>query len=108
MLFPPGYSSVDSLMGVLAAKRSVTNQGGPQTIDPLIERGQFLCGSAETVVQMIKTYEAQAGFGTLLAGLQFATLPHDLTMKNAKLFAEQVMPHFREPVLRSALPTRHS
>lgn len=81
----------------LKAKGSIT--GGPQSIDDLMDRGMFLCGSADTVTQQIETYQREIGFGHLLV-LQFATLPADLTRRSAALFATKVMPklrHLAEP-----------
>jgi len=51
MLLPPGYLSLQSMMGVLQAKAAI---GGKQTIDDVIERGMFLCGSAATLREKIE------------------------------------------------------
>ena len=44
MLLPPGYLSLASMQGVVAAKRALSS--GNQTIEDVIEKGVFLCGSA--------------------------------------------------------------
>jgi alkanesulfonate monooxygenase SsuD/methylene tetrahydromethanopterin reductase-like flavin-dependent oxidoreductase (luciferase family) len=93
MLLPPGYLSLQSMKGVLSAKGSIT--GAAQTIDDLMEKGMFLCGSAATVRQQIEEYQKQIGFGYLLPAMQFATLPHDLTKRNLEIFAEYVIPPLR-------------
>jgi alkanesulfonate monooxygenase SsuD/methylene tetrahydromethanopterin reductase-like flavin-dependent oxidoreductase (luciferase family) len=90
MLLPPGYLSLQSMKGVMAAKGSIT--GGPQTIDDLLKKGMFLCGSPATVRRQLLEYQKQIGFGYLLPLMQFATLPHDLTRKNLELFARNVIP----------------
>jgi alkanesulfonate monooxygenase SsuD/methylene tetrahydromethanopterin reductase-like flavin-dependent oxidoreductase (luciferase family) len=92
MLLPPGYLSLTSMMGVMKAKASIT---GRQTIDSLMEKGMFLCGSPETVRQQIAEHHKAIGFGHLLTLLQFGTLPADLTRKNMELYAREVMPHVR-------------
>ena len=93
MLLPPGYLSLSSMKGVMAAKAGLSQR---QTIDDVIEKGVFMCGSAKTVREKIEKYEAEIGFGTYLANLQFGTLPHDLVLKNTQIFAEEIMPHFRK------------
>ena len=91
MLLPPGYLSLQSMKGVMAAKGSIT--GAAQSIDDLLKKGMFLCGSPETVRQRLEEFQKQIGFGYLLPLMQFATLPHDLTKKNLELFATKVIPH---------------
>jgi len=93
MLLPPGYLSLASMEGIMKAKGAIT--GGEQTIDGVIEKGMFLCGSAATVRQRIETYQKEIGFGNILPMLQFGTLPHDLTRRNLELFAGQVIPQLR-------------
>jgi alkanesulfonate monooxygenase SsuD/methylene tetrahydromethanopterin reductase-like flavin-dependent oxidoreductase (luciferase family) len=94
MLLPPGYLSLSSLKAVMSAKKTMT--GAEQTIDDLIEKGIFLCGSADTVAGQIEKHHATANFGNILVMLQFGTLPADLTRTNMELFAEKVMPRVRQ------------
>jgi alkanesulfonate monooxygenase SsuD/methylene tetrahydromethanopterin reductase-like flavin-dependent oxidoreductase (luciferase family) len=100
MLLPPGYLSLQSMKGVLSAKGSIT--GAAQTIDDLMKKGMFLCGSAVTIRQQIEEYQKQIGFGYLLPAMQFATLPHDLTKRNLEIFAQKVIP----PLRSLALPAK--
>ena len=93
MLLPPGYLSLKSMMGVMKAKSSI---GTKQTIDTVIEKGMFICGSPETVRQKLEQYQSEIGFGHLLTLLQFGTLPAELTRKNMELYATAVMPWLRE------------
>ena len=93
MLLPPGYLSLQSLKGIMKAKGTIT--GGRQTIDGLMEKGMFICGSAETVRQQLAEYRKQIGFGYLLPLLQFGTLPHELTKANMEMFAGKVIPGLR-------------
>ena len=92
MLLPPGYLSLTSMMGVMQAKAAI---GGKQTIDEVIERGMFLCGSAATLREKIEKYQKEIGFGYLLPMMQFGTLPHELTKKSTEIFAKEVIPYFR-------------
>jgi len=90
MLFPPGYLSAKSLKNMLTHKRSVAGQ--EHTVDTLIEQGIILCGSPDTVRKRLMDSHRLLGFQNFLALLQFATLPRDLTEKNIRLFASEVMP----------------
>jgi alkanesulfonate monooxygenase SsuD/methylene tetrahydromethanopterin reductase-like flavin-dependent oxidoreductase (luciferase family) len=90
MLFPPGYLSAKSLKNMLTHKRSVAGQ--EHTVDTLIEQGIILCGSPDTVRKRLMDSHRLLGFQNFLALLQFATLPPDLTEKNIRLFASEVMP----------------
>lgn len=93
MLLPPGYLSLKSMLGVSKAKSSI---GTKQTIDSVIDKGMFICGSPETVRNKLAGYHEQIGFGHLLSLLQFGTLPADLTRKNMDLYAAEVMPFLRK------------
>jgi alkanesulfonate monooxygenase SsuD/methylene tetrahydromethanopterin reductase-like flavin-dependent oxidoreductase (luciferase family) len=64
-------------------------------IDKLIDEGMFLCGSPATVVEKLEQYQSEMGFGNIAPMLQFGTLPHELTEKNVRLFAAEVMPKLR-------------
>ncbi len=66
--------------------------GQEHTVDTLIEQGIILCGSPDTVRKQLVDSHRLLGFQNLLALLQFATLPRDLTEKNIRLFAREVMP----------------
>lgn len=92
MLLPPGYLSLKSMMGVMKAKSAI---GGQQTIDDVIDKGMFICGSPETVRQQLEHHHKTIGFGHLLTLLQFGTLPAELTRKNMEIFASAVMPGLR-------------
>jgi alkanesulfonate monooxygenase SsuD/methylene tetrahydromethanopterin reductase-like flavin-dependent oxidoreductase (luciferase family) len=93
MLLPPGYLSLKSMLGVMKAKSSI---GTKQTIDDVIDKGMFICGSPETVRQKLEQYQSEIGFGHLLTLLQFGTLPAELTRKNMEIYANEVMPYLRD------------
>jgi alkanesulfonate monooxygenase SsuD/methylene tetrahydromethanopterin reductase-like flavin-dependent oxidoreductase (luciferase family) len=90
MLFPPGYLSAKSLKNMRSHKRSVSGQ--EHTIDTLIEQGIIVCGSADTVRKQLMDTHRLLGFQNLLCLMQFATLPRDLTERNIRLFASEVLP----------------
>ncbi|ARQ02649.1 LLM class flavin-dependent oxidoreductase [Pseudorhodoplanes sinuspersici] len=93
MLLPPGYLSLNSMLGVMKAKSSI---GTKQTIDDVMAKGMFICGSPETVRQKLEQYQSEIGFGHLLTLLQFGTLPAELTRKNMEIYANEVMPYLRD------------
>jgi alkanesulfonate monooxygenase SsuD/methylene tetrahydromethanopterin reductase-like flavin-dependent oxidoreductase (luciferase family) len=89
MFFPPGYLSPESLMGVMAAKKG--NRGNV-TIEQLIERGIIVCGSPDTVRKRITEMHNRMGFSEFMCMLMFGSMPADLSEKNIRLFASDVMP----------------
>jgi len=92
MFLPPGYMSAQSLKQVLRNKRS---HAGGIKIETLIERGIIICGSPASVTKYITDAHAELGFQELLGMFQFGTLPADLTQKNLRLFATEVLPQIR-------------
>jgi alkanesulfonate monooxygenase SsuD/methylene tetrahydromethanopterin reductase-like flavin-dependent oxidoreductase (luciferase family) len=93
MLLPPGYLTLNSMKGVLQAKQSLSKL---RSVEELIEAGQFLCGSPETVKEQLAEHQDKAGFNYALANLQFGTLPAELTKANMEMFASEVMPALKE------------
>ena len=90
MIFPPGYLSAKSLKNMRSHKRSVSGQ--EHTVDSLIEQGIIVCGSPDTVRKQFMDTHRTLGFQNLLCLMQFGTLPRDLTEKNIRLFAREVLP----------------
>ena len=93
MFFPPGYMSNASLKRIMAHKKTIK---GGQTIETMIERGVIVCGSPDTVRRRIRECHNALGFQNLLTLLQFGTLPADLTEKNIRLFASEVLPDIQQ------------
>jgi alkanesulfonate monooxygenase SsuD/methylene tetrahydromethanopterin reductase-like flavin-dependent oxidoreductase (luciferase family) len=93
MLVPPGYTSIASTKGLLAAKAGLTVE---RRLEDLLEAGSFIVGSPETVRAQLLAAQRAIGFGNLLITVQFGTLPHDLTMNNIRLLGEQVVPALKE------------
>jgi len=87
---PPGYSSLASYKAVMESKYKVRESY--LDCDTLVDNGMFLCGSAESVVAKLEEYQKEMGFGNIAPMLQFGTLPKELTEKNLRLFAEEVIP----------------
>jgi len=91
MLLPPGYTSVESMKRVRAAK--VT--GKTMSIEDLVKTGVVIIGSPETVREKLAEYQDLAGFNTSLTKTQFGTLPDDMARANMTAIAETVLPYFR-------------
>ncbi len=89
MLLPPGYTSRESLKNVMKAKAAMF---GDITLEKSIELGLIVCGSPNTVREVLRSYWKDMRFGNLLVLCQFGTLPGDLTRRNMELFAREVMP----------------
>jgi alkanesulfonate monooxygenase SsuD/methylene tetrahydromethanopterin reductase-like flavin-dependent oxidoreductase (luciferase family) len=89
MLLPPGYTSRESLKGVMKAKAAIF---GDITLEKSIELGLIVCGSPSTVRESLGSYWKDMRFGNLLVLCQFGTLPAELTRRNMELFAREVMP----------------
>jgi alkanesulfonate monooxygenase SsuD/methylene tetrahydromethanopterin reductase-like flavin-dependent oxidoreductase (luciferase family) len=94
MLLPPGYLSLKSMMGVMGAKREIGS--GTLTIEEVMQKGMFLCGSPATLREKLEQYQKEIGFGYLLPTMQFGTLPHELVNKSTEIFAKEVIPYFRQ------------
>lgn len=61
--------------------------------DDVHEWDSILVGDPAYVIEELeRQYEATGGFGTLVGGFHFGSLPDDLTRKNLRLFAEEVLP----------------
>jgi len=99
MLLPPGYLTLQSMQGVMAAKAGMHHD---RTLEDLIASGSFIVGSPTTVREQLRDAQARIGFGNLLLTIQFGSLPHDLTMKNIELLAKHVVPVLREPAPATA------
>jgi alkanesulfonate monooxygenase SsuD/methylene tetrahydromethanopterin reductase-like flavin-dependent oxidoreductase (luciferase family) len=90
---PPGYMSLESMRRLAVDKIPVF---GPQTIENLMKHGIVLCGSPKTVRDQLAHNAKDWGFDTHMGAFHFGTLPHELTVKSLRLFAEEVMPYVRD------------
>jgi alkanesulfonate monooxygenase SsuD/methylene tetrahydromethanopterin reductase-like flavin-dependent oxidoreductase (luciferase family) len=89
---PPGYTSLESMRRIAIDKIPIF---GPQTLDNLIKHGVVLCGSAGTVREQLAHNARSWGFDTHVGVLHFGTLPRELTEKNLRLYASEVIPYVR-------------
>jgi hypothetical protein len=92
MLLPPGYTNLESMKRIRAAKIV----GKVQSIDDLVNTGVVMIGSPNTVREKLAEYQDLAGFNTSLTKTQFGTLPNDMTRANMEAIAQEILPHFRD------------
>ena len=93
MLLPPGYTSRESMRGLMANKATLMKK---LTVPECMQQGLFVCGSAKTVKETLIGYVKEIGLGNLLALMQFGTLPADLTRRSMERFAESVLPDLKK------------
>ena len=65
------------------------------TFAELVESGSLICGSPDTVAEMIAEFAKDFRIGNLHAMLQFGSMPPELTKHNIDLFAAEVVPRLR-------------
>ncbi|MBI0330568.1 LLM class flavin-dependent oxidoreductase [Burkholderia plantarii] len=68
---------------------------GPLRYADYVARGQVIAGSPATVTAALRDLASRCRIGQLIGILQVGTLSAELTEKNARLFATQVMPQLR-------------
>jgi alkanesulfonate monooxygenase SsuD/methylene tetrahydromethanopterin reductase-like flavin-dependent oxidoreductase (luciferase family) len=96
--FPPGYTSGKSLRGMLMGKAKFNIKDHVDlTYEELIEQQYVIVGSPQTVAEKLAIYTEELGAGIHVgAGMQVGDMPNWKVVKNMTLFAEEVMPHFRQ------------
>lgn len=110
---PPGYASNDMNVKALKAAgpgaghqtvvNSVTTRSGAKitkdafTVENLIDAGILFAGDPDMVYSQIEDFYGYAGgFGHLLMMAQGASLSHEDTVGNMKLFSKEVLPRLAE------------
>jgi alkanesulfonate monooxygenase SsuD/methylene tetrahydromethanopterin reductase-like flavin-dependent oxidoreductase (luciferase family) len=92
---PPGHSTVQSVLGVLEARRK-GRPGNFSTWEEIQKAGFVIVGSPATVRDRLKEIASDTGLGTLLPNFSVGNAPHELTCKSMTLFAQEVIPSLRE------------
>ena len=93
---PPGYIEAPALVQFLAELRAMASAPRPTDPKEAVWRRTPLVGSPETVRQRLLAYIKDLRIGTILALLQFGSLPADLTAKSMHLYATEVVPFVRK------------
>ena len=94
VVLPPGYTSPRSVAGIHRALGQFLSTAETRRE---VEAGAYvIVGSPATVRDRLVELSQQLGVGNLLGLFQLGTLPHDLTCRSMRLFAEYVMPTLQE------------
>ena len=59
------------------------------------KEGLSIVGDPEHVIREIRAQARELGVGVLVGLFQFGSLPHDLAVKNIRLFGEKVLPELK-------------
>ena len=78
---------------IAEAKKEMLSGG--REISRLMDNRMFICGSPNTVQEILGECHDQVGQEHIVCTLQFGTLPHELAIKNLKLFSKEVMLQLR-------------
>ncbi len=98
IFFPPGYMTTKSFRNFMGAlQKGHVKPQSQLSYDELLKDRYIIVGSAETVRNEIGEYCDDVGAGGLLmGGSSMGPMPNWMVMKNMQIFAEEVMPEFRE------------
>ncbi|MFC4004124.1 LLM class flavin-dependent oxidoreductase [Prauserella oleivorans] len=95
---PPSYERYAELA-------ATSDEAGGLTLEGLRESGVVYVGEPAGLVGEIETLYQETGLQHLICWMRFGGLAHDKVIRSMELFAEDVMPHFRDrpPVVPRAL-----
>jgi len=88
---PPGYLTEPSLRRVLEKPPPMPSA---LTFEDLEAGGYIICGSPATVRDKLRIFSDELRAGIVCSGMNGGS--HEKTLEMMQLFAEEVMPHFRE------------
>ena len=94
--FPPGHVSTASLRGMAAGDGYRSKDLSETTFEEAMANKQFICGSPATVTEQLEEMVTAMGAGRVVVTNDAWTMPSWMTRKNMTLFAEEVMPKFRD------------
>jgi alkanesulfonate monooxygenase SsuD/methylene tetrahydromethanopterin reductase-like flavin-dependent oxidoreductase (luciferase family) len=67
-----------------------------------IATGNVIAGTPDHCIAIIRRLQETLGLSTISGTFFFGGLPQDMALRNIRLFAEEVMPAFREPAPHTA------
>lgn len=96
--FPPGYMSNKSFRNFMTQlQKGKVKPQAQLSYDELLKDRYIIVGSPETVKNQLGEYVEAVGAGGMIgAGSPFGPMPNWMVMKNMQLYAEEVIPEFRE------------
>ena len=97
-MMPPGYNTKESMKRTLEGKAKAGAKGFTDlSYEELVDGGYVIVGSPQTVIEKYEKLIEDFGIGMVMsAGGHLGSMPHWMVLKNMYLFAEEVMPHFRD------------
>ncbi len=95
---PPTYERYAELV-------SATDEAGGVTVDGLRDGGVVYVGDPDGLIRQLDALHDETGLQHLICWMRFGGLEHDKVLRSMELFAEHVMPRFRDraPVVPRAL-----
>ena len=66
------------------------------SFEQLVEQGIVLVGSPETVADVIRRHQEQIPLAVLVCVMQIGPMPHEMVSRSMRMFADRVMPGFRD------------
>lgn len=95
---PPSYERYAELV-------SATDKAGGVTVDGLRDGGVVYVGDPDGLIRQLESLHDETGLQHLICWMRFGGLDHHKVLRSMELFAEHVMPRFRdrEPVVPRAL-----
>ena len=93
----PGYRSTAGLQTFLEQYRAGQARDVSElSLEEGIEKGIFLFGSPDTVVEQLKRKKEESGINVVMSFMRFGAMPKQKAFSSIELFAEEVLPKIRD------------
>ena len=93
----PGYRSVAGLQTFLEQSRAGQARDVSElTLEEGIEKGIFLFGSPDSVVEQLKRKKEESKVNVVMSFMRFGAMPKQKAFSSIELFAEEVLPKIRD------------
>ena len=105
----PGFASAPGYQTKATVKQGIRGQIEMQKVvakerqswEAMVENGYIIAGSPSTVIEKIEELSTTLHTGHLMLLQQIGDMPRETTLYNTQMFAEKVMPHFKEKFERN-------
>jgi alkanesulfonate monooxygenase SsuD/methylene tetrahydromethanopterin reductase-like flavin-dependent oxidoreductase (luciferase family) len=92
-LQPPGYAKAEAALKMESAMADFLLS--VKTFDEVLSGGYALVGSPQTVIDRLAEMAETLGSSRIMGLFAIGSMPHELTVKNMTMFAEQVIPELK-------------
>ncbi len=103
---PTERAAVEECMPFLQTYRALAGEQNQtptvrrrREVEELIEQGKLIVGDPARCIEVIRYWQQALGLTVVTGTFYFGGMPQGLALQNITLFADQVMPAFREPAL---------